>query len=108
MAVQLGHRRQTTSEQRSFLLHVAQSYQYLALAAIDCVRGSVFGDPRSKDDYCLRVRGTVQNLGLELAEMMRGRGQRYHVSHREANGFPDHRTLYIRAAMNSLNMRIPF
>jgi GTPase SAR1 family protein len=76
----LGHKRQTTSEQRSFLLHLAQGYQNLARAAIDGVYGDpFFGDPRSEDGYRRRVRATVQNLGLEFAEAMRGRGHRYQI-----------------------------
>lgn len=77
----LGHKRQTTSEQRSFLLHLAQSYQNLARAAIDGVYGDpFFGDPRSEDGYRRRVRATVQNLGLEFADTMRGRGHRYQIA----------------------------
>jgi GTPase SAR1 family protein len=58
----LGQKRQTTSEQRSFLLHLAQGYQHLARAAIDGVYGDpFFGDPRSEDGYRRRVRASVQN-----------------------------------------------
>jgi GTPase SAR1 family protein len=86
----LGQKRQTTSEQRSFLLHLAQNYQHLARAAIDGVYGDpFFGDPRSEDGYRRRVRAIVQNLGLEFAETMRARGHRYQiVSQHEANGPP--------------------
>jgi hypothetical protein len=86
----LGQKRQTTSEKRNFLLHLAQSYQHLARAAIDGIYGDpFFGDPRSEDGYRRRVRATVQNLGLEFAETMRARGHRYQiVSQHEANGPP--------------------
>lgn len=74
----LGHKRQTTSEQRSFLSHLSQSYQHLARAAIDGVYGDpFFGDPRSNDGQRRRLRASVQNLGLEFAETMRVRGHRY-------------------------------
>lgn len=77
----LGQKRQTTREQRSFLLHLAQSYQHLARAAVDGVYGdSFFGDPLSGDGYGRRVRASVQNLGLEFAETMRTRGHRYQIA----------------------------
>jgi GTPase SAR1 family protein len=87
----LGHKRQTTSEQRSFLLHLAQSYQHLARAAIDGVYGDpFFGDPRSEDGYRRRVRASVQNLGLEFAETVRIRGHRYRiVPQHEVNAPPE-------------------
>jgi GTPase SAR1 family protein len=87
----LGHKRQTASEQRSFLLHLAQSYQHLARAAIDGVYGDLFfGDPRSEDGYRRRVRASVQNLGLEFAETMRIRGHRYRIlPQHEVNASPE-------------------
>jgi hypothetical protein len=87
----LGHKRQTTSEQRSFLLHLAQSYQHLARAAIDGVYGDpFFDDPRSEDGYRRRVRASVQNLGLEFAETVRIRGHRYRiVPQHEVNAPPE-------------------
>jgi hypothetical protein len=87
----LGHKRQTASEQRSFLLQLAQGYQHLARAAIDGVYGDpFFGDPRSEDGYRRRIRASVQNLGLEFAETMRIRGHRYRiVPQHEVNASPE-------------------
>jgi len=71
----LGGSRATVEEQRLFLLRISQAFQSLSRAAIDGTYGDpFFGDPRSTEGYCKRLRAVVQNLNLDFAESMRVKG----------------------------------
>lgn len=71
----LGGSRATIEEQRLFLLRISQAFQSLSRAAIDGTYGDpFFGDPRSTEGYCKRLRAVVQNLNLEFAEAMDVKG----------------------------------
>lgn len=72
----LGSVRSTADQQRLFLLQISQKFQSISKAAVDGSYGdSFFGDPRSVDGYCRRLRAVVQNLNIEFSESMRLRGQ---------------------------------
>ena len=72
----LGSVRATADQQRLFLLQISQNFQSISKAAVDGSYGdSFFGDPRSLDGYCRRLRAVVQNLNIEFAESMRVKGQ---------------------------------
>ena len=76
----LGISRGTLDEQRIFLLRISQAFQSLAKAAINGLYSdSFFGDPRSFEGYCKRLRAVVQNLSLDFAETMRTKGHRREI-----------------------------
>lgn len=71
----LGARRDTTDEQRMFLLEISQSFQSLTEAAVDGTYiDSFFGSPRDLLNCNKRLRAGVQNLNLDFAQVMRLRG----------------------------------
>ncbi|MCJ1463058.1 hypothetical protein MMC07_001662 [Pseudocyphellaria aurata] len=71
----LGSSRTSTDDQRLFLLRISQAFQLLSRAAMDGTYGDpFFGDPRSIEGYCKRLRAVIQNLNLNFAESMRMKG----------------------------------
>jgi GTPase SAR1 family protein len=73
----LGESRNTVRGQRLYLLRIGQSFQSAVKAAKDGSYGDeVFGDARTADGYCKRLRAVIQNLNLEFAETMRRAGCR--------------------------------
>lgn len=71
----LGGSRISVEEQRLFLSRIGQDFQSLSRAAIDGSYGDpFFGEPRSTEGYCKRLRAVVQNLNLDFAESMRVKG----------------------------------
>ena len=73
----LGEPRATLDEQRLHLLHISQSFQSLAKAAVDgTYNDPFFEDPTSEAGYHKRMRAWIQNLNLSFAEDITRRGHR--------------------------------
>ena len=72
----LGAARNSTDEQKRYLLHTSQGFSALVRASIsgDYSNRSFFGDSTAKGGYEKRLRAQVQNTFLEFAETMRLKG----------------------------------
>ncbi|KAI6374390.1 hypothetical protein MCOR25_003179 [Pyricularia grisea] len=71
----LGLTRQTTAEQRRYLLHASNNYCALIRAAVDGMYGDMFFAITDNEDYTpRRLRAAVQNSLSKFAEDMRLRG----------------------------------
>ena len=77
----LGEPRATVDEQRLYLLHISQSFQSLAKAAVDgTYNDPFFEDAKSTPGYQKRIRAVIQNLNLDFAEHIARRGHRREVT----------------------------
>ena len=77
----LGEPRATVEEQRLYLLHISQSFQSLAKAAVDgTYNDPFFEDAKSTPGYQKRIRAVIQNLNLDFAEHIARRGHRREVA----------------------------
>ncbi|KAL3476025.1 dynamin family protein [Aspergillus californicus] len=82
----LGEPRTSETEQRSYLLHIGQSFQSLVRAAVDGTYNEpFFEDAQSAAGYQKRLRAVVQNLNQGFAEEITGYGgyRRICASHDE-------------------------
>lgn len=74
----LGEPRNSTDEQRRYLIHVSQFFTHLVKSAVDGTyddsRG-FFGDPRTKSGFHRRLRAVVQDSLSRFAEDMRVNGE---------------------------------
>ncbi len=71
----LGEPRATLDEQRRYLLHISQSFQFLVKASVDGTYNEpFFDDAESETGYQKRIRAVMQNLNLEFAEHIATRG----------------------------------
>ncbi|MCJ1323323.1 hypothetical protein MMC15_008679 [Xylographa vitiligo] len=83
----LGEPRATVDEQRLYLLHISQSFQSLAKAAVDgTYNDPFFGDAKSTPGYQKRIRAVIQNLNLDFAEQIARRGHRREVTDSKNTG----------------------
>ncbi|KAH8674416.1 P-loop containing nucleoside triphosphate hydrolase protein [Tricladium varicosporioides] len=89
----LGTSRDTSEDQRLFLLHISQSFQFIVNVAVEgTYSDGFFGDPRSVEGYSKRLRAVIQNLNMEFAEIMRTHGHRRHIS-KTSSGPPEPETI---------------
>ncbi|OOF92570.1 hypothetical protein ASPCADRAFT_8843 [Aspergillus carbonarius ITEM 5010] len=77
----LGQPRTTINEQRSYLLHISQSFQNIVRAGVD----GAYNDPffervDSVDQYPKRIRGVVQNMNEKFARDISEYGHYRHTS----------------------------
>lgn len=71
----LGKPRTTLDEQRSYLLHISQSFQTLVKAAVDgTYNDSFFENVQTQNGYNKRIRAVVQNLNEGFAGHISQRG----------------------------------
>lgn len=71
----LGKPRTTLNEQKSYLLHISQSFQSLVKAAVDGTYNELFFENvQTTNGYQKRIRAVVQNLNEEFAEHISRRG----------------------------------
>ena len=74
----LGEPRTTLDEQKSYLLHISQSFQTLVKAAVDGTYNEpFFENVQTGNGYQKRIRAIVQNLNEEFAKHISRRGH-YH------------------------------
>jgi len=77
----LGEPRATLDEQRRYLLHISQSFQFLVKASVDgTYNDPFFDDAESETGYQKRIRAVMQNLNLEFAEHIAIRGHRREIT----------------------------
>ena len=73
----LGEARETSQEQRLYLLRVGQTFSSMIKSAIDGVYGpDFFGDALTAEGYSKRLRAVIQSLLLDFASDMNLYGQR--------------------------------
>ena len=80
----LGEPRATVAEQRLYLLHISQSFQSLAKAAVDgTYNDPFFGDAKTEPGYHKRIRAVMQNLNQDFTEYITRRGHRRAITETE-------------------------
>ncbi|KAF5859807.1 hypothetical protein ETB97_002416 [Aspergillus alliaceus] len=85
----LGEPRSTLQEQRSYLLHISQSFQNLVKAGLDgSYNDPFFGSAHSESGYQKRMRAVIQNLSEDFAQNINEKGHYRHIS----NGEDDEKT----------------
>lgn len=73
--------RGTLDEQRRYLLHINQSFQFLIKVSVDgTYNDSFFDDAESEVGYQKRIRVVMQNFNLEFAERIAIRGHRREIT----------------------------
>ena len=83
----LGEPRATEAKQRLYLLHISQSFQSLAKAAVDGMYyDPFFEDAKSEPGYQKRIRAVIQNLNQDFAEQIARRGHRREVTDSKNTG----------------------
>ncbi|KAF7587606.1 hypothetical protein BBP40_007005 [Aspergillus hancockii] len=82
----LGEPRTTLQEQRSYLLHISQSFQNLVKAGLDgSYNDPFFGSAHSESGYQKRMRAVIQNLSEDFAQIINENGHYRHISNGESD-----------------------
>jgi hypothetical protein len=99
----LGEPRTSETEQRSYLLHIGQSFQSIVRAAIDGTYNEpFFEDAQSAAGYQKRLRAVVQNLNEEFAEEIARHGEYRRIcSSRDEKPAPEGQLLVSREKYTS-------
>lgn len=99
----LGMARDTTYEQRTYLLHISERFGSIVKAATDGVyMDSFFGDARSQEGYNKRLRAVVQRHLSEFEERMREEGHEQDIVDDGSLGIDEPRSITRREFLQSV------